>query len=56
MEMGRLKQVFVNNKYPLSIIDNVINNTLNRFFERNERDTPYKSTRIFCKSYKFEFI
>ena len=47
VEMGRLKQVFVNNEYPLSIIDKVINNTLNRFFERNERDTPASQLEFF---------
>ena len=39
VEMGRFKQVFVNNENPLAIINKVINSTLNRVFERNERDT-----------------
>ena len=39
MGMCRLKQVFVNNEYRLAIIDKIINSALNRFFERNERDT-----------------
>ena len=53
VEMSRLKQVFVNNEYPLSIIDKVINNTLNRFFERNERDSPSSQIEFFVNLTNF---
>ena len=47
MEMDRFKQVFVNNEYPLAIINKVINSTLNRVFERNERDTHASQLEFF---------